>query len=458
MSIAHSQPTRDRAADAERWRTALRSDPRDRIAWHNLASAEGDLGRAAEAESAARRAIALGLPAPETRLVLARALQAQHRLDEAERAFDEALSLRPLYADAHRDLAQLVWMRTGKSGFALKRVERALRSAPREGALHLIRSIVLEVSGDREAAFGAALAGLTTAPRDAGLLLQASHLCAETGDAKRALDFAQQARRASPDSATSSFGLCEALLAAERVEEAEAVATELRASHPHNQYAIALQATAWRLRGDGRYGALVDYSQVSARKLDTPPGWTSLDEFLAALAADLDALHAFDSHPLQQSVRGGSQLPLNAPELARPLVAALFACIERAVGAHVEAMGTGPGALRSRNAGRHAIAGAWSVRLRSGGYHTDHVHPEGWLSSACYIALPPRLGEDAADRSGWLRLGRPGIPTGAPLDAEHFVKPEPGLLVLFPAYLWHGVEPFESDSPRLSVAFDVVPG
>jgi hypothetical protein len=37
------------------------------------------------------------------------------------------------------------------------------------------------------------------------------------------------------------------------------------------------------------------------------------------------------------------------------------------------------------------------------------------------------------------------------------VKPEPGLLVLFPAYMWHGVEPFTSGERRLSVAFDVVP-
>jgi uncharacterized protein (TIGR02466 family) len=352
-------------------------------------------------------------------------------------------------------------MRTGKPDFALKRVERALRSAPREASLHLIRSVVLEVSGDREAAFAALMAGLTTAPRDAGLLLQASHLCADSGDAKRALDFAMQARGSGPDNAMASFGVCEALLAAGRADDAEALAATLCAAHPHNQYAIALQATAWRLRGDPRYAALVDYeSQVVARRLDTPPGWDSLEEFLGALAKDLESLHSFNAHPLQQSVRGGSQLPLNAPELARPLVAALFESVERALRDHVATMGAGPGPLRSRNTGRFAIAGAWSVRLRSGGYHTDHVHPEGWLSSACYIALPAQVGDgagDAPDRSGWLRLGKPGIATAAKLEAEHFVRPEPGLLVLFPAYLWHGVEPFESDAPRLCVAFDVVP-
>src|SRR5687768_515742 len=137
----------DRAADAKRAREKIAADPRDRIAWHNLAAAEGDLGRAAEAEAAARQAIALGIAAPETRLVLARALQGQRRLDEAERAFEEALALRPAYFDAHRDLAQLVWMRTGNVEAAIKRIDQASRAAASDGGLHYLKSLVLEYSG-----------------------------------------------------------------------------------------------------------------------------------------------------------------------------------------------------------------------------------------------------------------------------------------------------------------------
>ena len=85
----------DRAAAVMQLRRDLATDPGDRVAWHNLAAAEGDLGHAAEAEAAARRALALGIAAPETRLVLARALLGQNRLDEAERAFEEAIALRP---------------------------------------------------------------------------------------------------------------------------------------------------------------------------------------------------------------------------------------------------------------------------------------------------------------------------------------------------------------------------
>ena len=43
-------------------------------------------------------------------------------------------------------------------------------------------------------------------------------------------------------------------------------------------------------------------------------------------------------------------------------------------------------------------------------------------------------------------------------EAEHFVKPAEGMLVLFPSYLWHGTVAFATGTPRLTAAFDVLPG
>lgn len=455
----------NRAEDAARFRAAVDTKPGDRVAWHNLASAEGDLGRAAESEAAARRAIALGIAAPETRLVLARALQGLRRFDEAERAFEAAIALRPGYPDAHRDLAQLVWMRTGDAAAALARVDEALRASPGLAGLHWVRSIVREFAGDAVGALEAARKGLDRAPDDATLLRQAAHLSLEAGDVEGGLTYAQQAALRAPGTGAEA-SVCEALLAAGRAAEADAIAAALCKARPHDQYALALQSTAWRIVGDARYPAMNDYARfVQTQKLDVPAGFATLDTFLAELATTLDRLHGFAAHPLQQSVRGGSQLHLQAAELANPLIAALFRSIVAAIERYVGKLDSGDGPLPSRNTGRFALSGAWSVRLRSGGHHADHVHPHGWISSACYIALPPTVGRGCeasagsrdADRAGWLRLGKPAMPTQPRLAADHYVRPEPGLLVLFPAYVWHGVEPFESDTARLSVAFDVVP-
>jgi hypothetical protein len=60
-------------------------------------------------------------------------------------------------------------------------------------------------------------------------------------------------------------------------------------------------------------------------------------------------------------------------------------------------------------------------------------------------------------REGWIKFGEPGIPTKPEAPAEHYVQPSPGLLVLFPSYMWHGTVPFSGDRNRLTVAFDVLP-
>ena len=461
MQSAVFTPTHPRTLDVARLRATLAMHPGDRIAWHNLAAAEGDLGHAAEAEVAARRAIALGIEAPETRLVLARALQALRKLDDAESMFKKAIALRPTYADAHRDLAQLIWMRTGNAEAALQRLTRTLRDAPAVADLHLVRSAVLEFAGKLEEALAAAEDGLAQAPNDVPLLRHTAHLCAETGDAVRALSLSEQAALLAPTDPAAQIVVCESLLALGRWAEAEAKAAALSVALPTNQYVAAVRATAWRLMGDVRYSHLCDYDALVARqRLDTPPGFSSLDAFLSELADVLQRLHTFRTHPLNQSVRGGSQLPMQAAELSRPVITALFGAIDVAVQRYIVKLGAGTDPLRLRNTGRGALTGAWSVRLTSGGHHADHVHPHGWISSACYIALPPTIGggnENDHGRAGWLRFGRPGFKTSPLLEADHFVKPELGLLVLFPAYMWHGVEPFESDQPRLTVAFDVVP-
>lgn len=60
------------------------------------------------------------------------------------------------------------------------------------------------------------------------------------------------------------------------------------------------------------------------------------------------------------------------------------------------------------------------------------------------------------ERAGWLRLGVPGV-AGLELDAERYICPEAGAAILFPSYMWHGVEPFQSDDVRVTAPFDLLP-
>jgi ectoine hydroxylase-related dioxygenase (phytanoyl-CoA dioxygenase family) len=62
---------------------------------------------------------------------------------------------------------------------------------------------------------------------------------------------------------------------------------------------------------------------------------------------------------------------------------------------------------------------------------------------------------DVEAKSGWIKFGEPRFPVPGALP-ERIIQPQPGRLVLFPSYMWHGTTPITTDEPRVTVAFDVV--
>jgi hypothetical protein len=283
----------------------------------------------------------------------------------------------------------------------------------------------------------------------------AADIALRLGALREAAAHAERAVTLAPNEPLALTTLAQTFLGVGAPERAAAIVTRLRQAQPDDQHLLALLATAWRLMGDHRYRELYDYDRlVGVRRLHTPEGWPDLAAYLAELAAGLQGAHAYHTHPFGLSVRDGSQAPdiLNDPH---PAIRAFPSAVAPLIAEHLQALGPGADPVRRRNTGRWSFNGVWSVRLRPQGFHANHTHPRGWLSSACYIALPSAV--EGSGREGWLKFGEPGVPTRPALPAEHFVKPEPGLLALFPSYMWHGTVPFSGDEPRLTIAFDLAP-
>ncbi len=430
---------------AQAYHAHLDLAPGHAAARHNLGAVLLDAGQAAPAEEALREALKAGHDAPETWLVLGRALEAQGRHGEAESAYRSALTRRPHDADAHRDLAQLVWRRTQDVGAASGALDAALQGAA-PTALALQKAKLLEWAGDVPGAF--AFLNERAARGDDPVLLAATAQAGLTLDPAAAMAFAERAAALAPNDPAVLLALCQAQLANGEASLALETANAARRLTPADQQAIALATTAQRLLGDASRHDLVNYELVRSYRLTPPPPWTDLPSFLADLAAALGARHRLAGHPIGQSTRGGGEAALDARFAEEPAIRGFFEAVQGPIARHIATLGHGPQPFR--------IAGAWSVRLRPGGFHANHVHPRGWISSAFHVSLPSVV-EDAAAQAGWLKFGQPGPPTRPALPPEHFVRPEPGLLVLFPSYLWHGTVPFAGDEPRLSIAFDVAP-
>lgn len=431
-------------------RRLVQARPQSIPARHNLASTLGDLGLAAEAEAACRGAFAIGGDAPETWLVLARALQTQNRFDEAEDAYRQAVARRPTYADALRDLSQLIWMRHADLEAALAPLDAAILTTPGDPSLRRLKARLLEYAGQAQRGYACLIADELDGPGElvAAQLILPFDAALALRHADRAAALAQ---RPVPAVMVTQ---AECYLALGQAPAALTHIDVLRQIEPLNQHVLAVQATAWRMTGDPRYRQLYDYDAfVRGYQLDTPPGWPSLEAYLADLAHALNALHRLEAHPVGQSLRGGSQTTASLAQSRDPAIQAFFQAIDRPIRDYMAAVGQGDDPLRSRNTGRYQVGGSWSVRLKPHGFHADHIHSDGWLSSACHIELPPSVSDGG--REGWLRFGAPpGLPD---LPAERHVQPRPGTLVLFPSYMWHGTQPFGGEQSRLTLAFDVVP-
>ena len=439
----------------ELFRKAATAYPGSAAAEHNLAAALGDIGRAGEAETHIRRAFAKGLNAAESWLVLARALLAQGKLDEAREAFEKTIELSPGMLVALYEYAQLIWMTTADSAAAIAPLDQMIKSYPDTVDLYSTKARVMMYTSGAEATHRFVATSLERWPNDVKLLVVGIDSGTLVGESGAALEMSERLMSLQPNVRSVQVMRAHALLAAGLADEVLPIAKALSDADPSDQHALCLLATAWRLLGDARYQELYDYDEfVRPYKLIAPEGWASLDEYLSDLGAALRARHPFKTHPFSNSEEHGSKIS-DLLEMDDPAIKAIPKALAPAVNAHLVHLGTGTDPLRSRNTGRWKIDGIWSVWLKPNGFHHDHVHPTAWLSSACYIELPDEI--DAGGQEGWIKFGEPGTVTSPKLAPEHAVKPEPGMLVLFPSYMWHGTIPFGGDKSRLSIALDIVP-
>jgi uncharacterized protein (TIGR02466 family) len=135
-------------------------------------------------------------------------------------------------------------------------------------------------------------------------------------------------------------------------------------------------------------------------------------------------------------------------------VAGLTTWITWAVRKMIEAT-AGPGTFK----GTLSLS-AWAAICREGAYHAPHVHPDSAWSGAYYVDAgtsdphTPLGGvlEFLDPRGGAEVVTAPGDPYGEPFR----VRPEAGLLVIFPSWLSHWVHPYAGQTPRIAVSFNVM--
>jgi tetratricopeptide (TPR) repeat protein len=401
------------------------------------------------------KAQALNPAIPKLDMLRAEVLQELKRPADAAAVFEKNLAADPANPQLHRAYNELL--------YRMDRAEEALKSydrAPKTRELQLDKaSLLIEVNRGEEAhalyrdVLAADPDDIVAAAGFASTLV----LLERHDDAAAAFDAALARHTTDPDLLS---GAAEVALLRLDPQKAIALCQMALTLDQHHQSAIANMSVGFRLLNDERDEALNRYdSLVQVFDLEPPQGFSNMEDFNAELCAALEKLHPKMRAHLNQTLRSGTQTQGHLFGSGQVLVDKIQARINEAILRYIaEMMPDERHPFLSRRGRAFRYAGSWSSRLMDCGFHVNHIHPRGWISS-CYYAGVPEAVRDEKEKQGWIKFGESGFTHLAEKNPppRRSVQPVPGRLVLFPSYMWHGTVPFHGPTPRTTIAFDVVP-
>jgi uncharacterized protein (TIGR02466 family) len=415
------------------------------------------------------------------------------RLPQAEALYRRVLELDAGNADALHLLGVLV-DQIGQHDKALELIKAAIQHNPRNPHYHANLANVLQALGSRDEATVALERAFALDPGMVTALTNLGALRQQQGRMDEAIAAYRHSLELRPDYADAYYNLATALKEQGKLDEAiatlrQAIALQPNSANEHvvlagyllerhdfnaaleacdsclklaprNIRALGFKSVALTELGEREaLRALVDFDMLIARQhIQAPPAaYPNLAAFNDALITHVRAHPSLVDNPSTGATRGGGHTDELLVDPKGP-----FATFEQIINAAVTdylqslpLQQSHPYLAQRPRAWRLTV---WGVVLRAEGHQVAHIHPGGWVSGVYYAKVPAVVDTAAGDHAGWIEFGQPPLEFHADAKAEvRAVKPEEGLLLLFPSYVYHRTIPYMSKEERVSIAFDVLP-
>uniref|UniRef100_A0A486XRH9 TPR domain protein n=1 Tax=Rheinheimera sp. BAL341 TaxID=1708203 RepID=A0A486XRH9_9GAMM len=455
IALAEDLTLNEQLEEAEQlYSSLLQQHPENIKVLNNFGNLQRRLGRLKEAISLLSRAATSNNPTVVRNLAACFVLNTQFEL--ATEYYKRAIALAPDIVVAYTEFTAFLWQQGAEQPFDI--IEQRLVNAPADYALRIAYVKILLQLNLPEKALQFLLPTLTQFPTDSNVLTLATMVYRDKGEYDQALAFARKALQVvngGSDIAARSE-LAYTLLAQHQGEQAAAHYRQLIKDDPLNQGWWTTLSTALKQIADEQsYSLLCNYDLVHPAILcHAGPDSLLPANFNQQLLPLLDSFHRNIRPPLGLSLQKGSQTFENLFDNQHVLLQQLREAIlsqARTFIASLKRDANHP--FLSRLSQQLGFQGSWSVKLANEGFHKSHFHPMGWLSGVYYVDVPTAVEREG---QGWLVFGRPDIPNVS-YDGDYAVKPQPGMLVLFPSFMWHGTNPFSDNAHRVTVAFDLIP-
>lgn len=446
----------DREAAITLYQRALAISPDAAAVASNLGNALRALGDLDGAVAAQRRAVGADPTFAEAWSNLGIALHEQHKLEEGATAYERAIALDPGYAMAHFNLGNLR-KDQGRLKAAIDSWQRVLEIDPEGADAYNNIGNAFHKLGQLERAAHACERAVALAPKFVGAHFNLGNVLKDRGAFPEAIACFDRALEVDPRYAPALAAKAAVLLAAGDPTGAAVVCEACRRIEPYRQQAIAYGAIANQELGNSAAAAAVnDYDQlICTAWLEAPEGYADIAAFNRDLVAAVRAHPTLTLEPGNYLTRGG-RLTANLLVGPSPLIRLFERTVRRAIDRHLKALRADPA---------HPFLGRipqrYDMRLRAtilnaGGWHPEHLHEHEWLSGVYYPEVPAGDGEQ--NLGGCIEFGRPDYPLpGGSKVKFRTIRPEPGMLLLFPSYIFHRTIPFRGAGERFSLAFDLSP-
>ncbi|MFT7359644.1 putative 2OG-Fe(II) oxygenase [Parasphingorhabdus sp.] len=291
--------------------------------------------------------------------------------------------------------------------------------------------------------------GLDIDPDCIGLLTLLGKLSLESGDVAKAEHVLRRAFDIDPQ--YSVLPLCEALIKAGSLDEAEKRLSDTvrqsgrTTSSEATSYIINLLKGGGKAQKISEYGKLLQQSQQSEHF--NPD---EMARFNQELSDCLNGHPALLFEPSNTATAQGRQAAIHnllPPRLIDPIITMLQTEAERFFerNRQHEFMNFRPEKLNITS---------WAVVLEKGGYQHPHIHPGGWLSGVYYVEVGREYDEDG--NGGAIEFLKPPESLIGDVNPETIViKPQNGLMLLFPSHFYHHTIPHTGEKERISISFDI---
>ncbi len=333
-----------------------------------------------------------------------------------------------------------------------------LDAQPESPLAHDVLCVVRAKQNRYEQAIEYGQAAVARAPQRMDFVLHLAQALESSGDFREAAKVLQDTLDSGNGSAQlrRQLGICELKMGS--TNEALVDLRKALALAPSDQRSIAhLQLAQTLLNIEAAEGP----GLIKRVELEIPDGFESMAEFNSALAHDIRNHSLLRWEPVGLAARNGaltSDLTADRTKAIRAFEALLRQEIEARMREAIAFDSKGarpPPFVENAWQGDYEL-NIWATLTKSEGNIDTHIHEDSWLSGAYYVELPPSVQEDGSTHAGWIEFGRPyqDLPALAEENIQ-LIKPEPGLLLLFPSYLFHRTIPHSGEGERISISFDV---